>query len=285
MRRGPRTACAAALLSAAIAVACTDSHPAAKTAEVLKVSSTTDRAGALSVTSLRISGWHDESFHYLPALSVTASPTGRSVLVQRVDFTVDDAGGRRLLKGVEYGSAPRIAPGRTVELVPAGDPAEPAEIASAGALTSISATVFFTDDEGQSGIVSTAARVPTISDRASVAALVIRRFTIGRRQQHGRFLYSPDLALAETSGRSHVSIRKIAFELLDVGAGGQILPIWKVPDVPAGRSISLGTDSDGRAPWFEIRSSAAASRVAVAISFVDDAGRGGLVSAVASVSR
>jgi hypothetical protein len=285
MRGRPRTACAAALLSATIAVGCTDSHPAAKAAHALRASSTTDHAGALSVSALRISGWHDESFHYLPALSVTASPTGRSVLVQRVDFTIDDAGSRRLLKGVEYASAPRVPPGRTVELVPAGDPADPAEIASSGPLTSISATVFFTDDEGQSGIVSTAARVPTISDSESLAALVIRRFTVGRRQQHGRFLYSPDLTLAETLGRSHASIRKIAFELLDVGAAGQVLPIWNLMDVPAGQAISLVTAMDGRAPWFEINSSADVSRVAVIVSFVDDAGRGGLVSAVASVSR
>ena len=55
--------------------------------------------------------------------------------------------------------------------------------------------------------------------------------------------------------------------------------------MPAGGAVSLDTGKDGRAPWFEIKSSADAPRVSVAISFVDDAGRGGLVSAIAPVSR
>ena len=74
------------------------------------------------------------------------------------------------------------------------------------------------------------------------------------------------------------------FELLDVGAAGQALPVWNAPDVPAGDTISLVTGKNGQAPWFEIDSSGDASRVSVAISFVDDAGRGGLVSAIAPVS-
>jgi hypothetical protein len=47
--------------------------------------------------------------------------------------------------------------------------------------------------------------------------------------------------------------------------------------------MSLVTGKDGRTPWFEIDSSADASRVSVAISFVDDAGRGGIVRAIAPV--
>ena len=53
----------------------------------------------------------------------------------------------------------------------------------------------------------------------------------------------------------------------------------------AGDTVSLYKGKDGRTPWFEIKSSAEAARVSVAISFVDDAGRGGLVSAIAPVSR
>ena len=134
-------------------------HPAARAADASSASST-ERAGTLSVTAFRFSGWHDESFHYLPALSVTAPSTGRPVFVQRVDFTADDAGSRRLLKGVRYAAAQRVQPGGTVELVSDAGAADPAEIASPLALASISAIVFFTDDEGQPGIVSAVARVP-----------------------------------------------------------------------------------------------------------------------------
>jgi hypothetical protein len=141
-------------------------------------------------------------------------------MVQRVDFTADDAGTRRLLKGVRYTTAQRVQPGGTVELVSNAGADAPAEIASPLALTSISAIVFLSDDEGQTGIVSAAARVPEVPDRAPLASLVIRSFTVARRPHLGRFLYWPKLALAETSGSSRVSIKKIAFELLDVGAAG-----------------------------------------------------------------
>jgi hypothetical protein len=279
-----RAACATALLSAAIAAGCSNSNTAAKTPEASS-SSSADRAGTLSVTAFRLSGWHDEGFHYLPALSVAAPASSRPVFVQRVDFTAEEAGSRRLLKGVRYASAQRVQPGGTVELVPESGSGDPTEIASARALESISAIIFFTDDDGQTGIVSAAARVPDMPDRASLASLVIRQFSVSRRQHQGRFLYWPTLTLAETSGRSRASIRKIAFELLDVGAATQALPLWNAADVPAGDTVTLATGKGSQAPWFEIDSIGNASRVSVTISFVDDAGRGGLVSAIATVNQ
>lgn len=276
--------CATALLSAAIAAGCSNGHEAARAADASSAPST-DRAGTLSVTTFRFSGWHDGSFHYLPALSVMAPSAGRAVFVQRVDFTADDSGSRRLLGGVRYAAAQRVQPGGTVELVSNTGAADPAEISSPLALDSISAIVFFTDDDGQTGIVSASARVPDVSERAPVASLVIRQFTVGRRQHQGQFLYWPKLTIAETSGRGRASIRKIVFELLDVGGASQPPPVWNAQDVPAGDTISLVTGRDGRAPWFEIASSGGASHVSVAISYVDAAGRGGMVNAVTGVER
>lgn len=278
-----RVACAA-LLSASIATGCLNNGPAVKAADASDHPSP-ERAGTLSVTALRFSGWHDERFHYLPALSVTAPPTGRPVFVQRVDFTAEDTGTRRLLKGVPYRAAPRVQPGGTVELVSDIAVTGPAEIASLQPLASISVTVFFTDDQGQSGIVTAATSVPEIPERASFAALEIREFTIGRRRDQGRFIYWPKLTLVETSGRSRATIKKIEFELLDVGTVGQAVPVWSAPGVPAGTAIKLVSSQNGQAPWFEFDSSRDASTLSVAISFVDDAGRGGLVSAIAPVDR
>jgi hypothetical protein len=281
-----RAACATAVLCAAIAPGCSGYQPAASASAADPSSAhAIDRAGTLSVTAFRFSGWHDESFHYLPALSVTAPSNGRPVSVQRIDFTADDAGTRRLLKGVRYAAAQRVQPGSTVELVTDARAANPAEIASPLALASISAIVFFTDDEGQDGIVSAAAKVPDVPAGASLASLAIHHFTVGRRMERGRFLYRPRLTLAETSGRSRASIRKVVFELLDVGAARQPLPVWNAADVAAGGAISLVTGKTGHAPWFEIDSSADASRVSVVISFVDEGGRGGVVSAIAPVDR
>jgi hypothetical protein len=88
------------------------------------------------------------------------------VFVQRVDFTADDAGTRRLLKGVRYDPPQRIEPGNTAELVSDAGAADPAEITSPLALATISAIVFFADDEGRTGIVSAAAKVPDVPVRA-----------------------------------------------------------------------------------------------------------------------
>ena len=175
------------------------------------------------MTAFHLSGWHDETFHYLPVLSVTApSESGRPVFVQRVDFTAEDAGSRRLLKGVRYAAAKRVQPGGTVELVSDVGAADPAEIASPLALASVSAIVFFTDDEGQTGIVSAVARAPRR------ARSCLSRLTRGQgtsqsadASTRGHFLYWPKLTIAETSGRSRASIKKIVFELLDVGTAAQ----------------------------------------------------------------
>lgn len=153
-----RAAYATAVLSAAIGVACSNSHPAASTPDVSNPIST-ERAGTLSVAAFRFSAWHDEAYHYLPVLSVAAPATGRPVFVQRVDFTADDAGARRLLKGIRYEVPVRIEPGSTVELVSNAGAANPPEIASPLGLVTIAAVIFFADDEGRTGIVSAAAKV------------------------------------------------------------------------------------------------------------------------------
>jgi hypothetical protein len=269
---------AAALLLSAAALSCGDSRPAASAADVSSAS--IERAATLSVAAFRFSGWHDDGFHYLPALSVTAPSTGRPVLVQRIDFTADDAGTRRLLKGVRYAAAQRVQPGGTVQLVSDAGHDGPTEIASPLALGSISAIVFFTDDEGRTGILSADARVPDVPDHASLASLAIRHFTADRRQHLGRYLYTPQLTLAETSGRSRAFIKKIVFELIDVGAAALPQTVWNAADVPAGDTVSLVSAKDGRA-WCEIESKGTASRLSVTISYVDEAGRGGLVSAIA----
>lgn len=277
-------AAGAALLSAAVATGCLNGGPAAKAAAASNAPAP-ENAGTLSVTALRFSGWHDDSFHYVPRLSVTAPSTSRPVLVQRVDFTDEDTGNRRLLKGIPYHAAPRVQPGGTVELVSDTGTAGLTEIASSVPLASISVTVLFIDDEGQSGLVSAATHAPEIPALAALAALEIREFTVGRRQDHGRFIYWPKLTLAETSGRSRASIKKIQFTLLDVGAAAQAAPVWSAPDVPAGAMIMLAGGENGRTPWLEIESAGDASRASVVISFVDDAGRGSLVSAIASIQR
>ena len=279
-----RGAWAAVLLSAAIAAGCRHADSTAGTAEA-SGASPDGRAGTLSVTAFRFTGWHDDRFHYVPALSVAAPASGRPVFVQRVDFTADDTGARRLLKGVRYAAPRGVQPGGSVELLADPDAADQAEIDSPFALGFISAFISCIDDQGQAGIVSAAARVPDISDEVSIAAVSIRHFTVNRRGHPGDFKYWPKLALAETSGLSRASIRKIVFELLDIRGDSRASLLRNPPDIPAGGTIGLDTAANSQAPWFEFDSSADAPRVSVVIAFVDDAGRGGLASAVAAVQR
>lgn len=119
------------------------------------------------------------------------------------------------------------------------------------------------------------------------ATLVIRDFAVTGwyDQNQRRFHYWPKLTLAETSGLSIASITRMVFELLDVGATGRVPPALGPFTVQAGGTTSLVEDSYGYGPWFEIDSTADASRVSVVISYLDSAGRGASVSAVAQVSR
>jgi hypothetical protein len=278
-----RSACATALLVATIAIGCSPRSPEATVAEASSASPAA-QAATLSVTALRFSGWHDETFHYLPALSVTAPAGGRPVFVQRVDFTAEDAGTRRLLKGIRYDAPQRVQPGKTVELI-SDDAADRSEIPTPVALEAISAIVFFADDEGRTALVSAAAKVPDVPARASHASLVIRHFMVGRRSHHGRFLYSPRLTLAETSGRSHASVKKIVFELLDAGSATQPRVAWPARVVGAGEAITLDAGAHGQAQWFEFESGSDAPRVSAAVSYIDNAGRGGMVTGIATVER
>jgi len=160
-----RAPCAQVLLFAAIAARCGSSSPAAQMPDPpapAPISVRADRASSLSVRTFRFTGWQDEIFHYLPMLSVAAPSSGRPIFVQRLDFTVDDAGARRLLKGVRYTSPPRVSPGGAVDLAADGESDGLPEIASPFALTSITAIVFFTDDEGQTGIVTASTDVFTL---------------------------------------------------------------------------------------------------------------------------
>lgn len=150
----------AALCALAIASGCSAGQPKATAAEQ-RGPSTAERAGALSVSEFRVSGWRNGSFHYIPTLSVTAPASGRAVLVQRVDFTADDAGSRRLLKGVRYPAARRVQPGGTVDLV-SDSAGQSVEIASPLALASVAVLVFYTDDAGQTGIVSARAKTQEV---------------------------------------------------------------------------------------------------------------------------
>jgi hypothetical protein len=276
--------CAYVLMMLSLSVGC-GKNPSAPTATVgVPPSTSPNLSNALSITEFSLQGWQDGIFHYLPAVSVSAPSTGGTVEVQRVDFTTSNGAATTRLTSIAFGSPRRVvAPGDTLDLFK-GMP--PVEITSPVALTSITATVSFTNGVGQAGTVAGTEGAPRFVADPSSAALAIQAFSVIGRFDQRYFWYWPKLTLTETSGVSRALIKNITFQLLDVGPVGNVPPSWEPREVPAGGSITLDTDDLGYGmPWFEISSTAEASRVSLVISFVDDAGRGGSVAAIAPVTR
>jgi hypothetical protein len=148
-------------------------------------------------------------------------------------------------------------------------------------------TAAYLDDNGFTGSATAEAAVPAFQGRP-LATLVISSFTVlGSRLPGGRFDYIPIMSLTETGGVSGATIIRVSFTLLNVGSAGNV-PAWNgAAHVSAGGSLDLFrrvANSYGD-PDLEIDSVAEASTVGVLISFADDAGRLGSVSAVATVSR
>jgi hypothetical protein len=275
--------CACAFLTISLSAGC-GKNPAAPTSAARTPSSTSQNvSNALSITEFSLQGWHDDIFHYLPTVSVSVPSTGSTVYVQRVDFSTSNSGAATRLTGIVFGSPQRVvSPGGALDLLKASPPVE---ITSPVALASVTATVSFTNGVDPIGSVAVTEDAPVLAANDSSAALVIQAFSVVGSSDHGSFSYLPKLTLAETSGVSRAVIKKMTFQLLDVGPSGRVPVVWEPREVPAGGTITLDEDDYGYGPWLEISSMADASRVSLAISFVDDAGRGGSVTAVAPVAR
>jgi hypothetical protein len=239
--------------------------------------------GGLTVTSFNLTGWKDESYHYLPTLSVTVPSDARPVFVQEVGFTAVVGGRSTSVGGVRYGVGKLVGPGQTLDLM-TDPPRRSVAIVTAEAVGTVTVTVSYADAAGVAGTATANAETPDVVAGSS-ATLAIRSFTVTGWTNGGRFYYWPRLTLAETSGSSGAVIKQMVFELTDTGPEGKVPVVWNPMQVPAGGTLTLD-EGDYGDPWLEIDSTSAnASRVSVVISYVDEQGRGGSISAVADVSR
>jgi hypothetical protein len=123
-----------------------------------------------------------------------------------------------------------------------------------------------------------------------VASLAVEAFTvIGSRHDDSLngewFEFQPALRLSETSGKSGAWVTSINFHLDDIGPAGAVPPwgVKKRVDAGATRDM-IGPDVYGDYE-FSISGHTDAQRVSVVISFTDDQGRSGSVTAVATVSH
>jgi hypothetical protein len=198
------------------------------------------------------------------------------VTLKEVSFLMDVPGSPLT---VTLGS--RIPPGGTYAF-PSGP-----EMRLAPGATTVRLKAVYVDDNGFTGSATAEASVYALEGRTR-AAVVISTFTVlGSRRAGGRFDYIPILSLAETGGVSGATIIRVSFTLLNVGPAGNVPPWNGAARVPAGGSVDLLRQVSNAYgdPDLEIDSLAEASTVGVVISFADDAGRLGSLSAVAAVKR
>ena len=187
---------ACALLTLSLSAGCGGKNPVSPTAApAVSPPPSQDLTNALSVTDFSLQGWQDGMFHYLPTLSVSVPSTGRSVTVQRVDFSTSNNGATARLTGVVFVSPEHVvAPGSTLDLF---HQSSPLEIVSPTALASITGTVTFVNDANQTGSVAITRNPPLIAPAASSASLVIQAFSVVVSSDGRSFGYWPKLTLAE----------------------------------------------------------------------------------------
>jgi len=230
----------------------------------------TPEIASFSVTGQRVLG----QYRYWPEMTMRAGSS--EIVITSVTFAltgVDAVGGAlRMTRALAAGT--NVAFGR----------AQQVELVASAAATQAVVTVGYTNRDGESQQVTSVAEVPTVPVEVSRGVLAITRFTVDQwTEQGGDYAYWPRLTLTEGSGLSAVTVTRVQFTLLDVGAFG------RVPTHPGGWAIGAGSSRDifhdvayGE-PAFYISSSRLSGRVEVTISYVDDAGRAADVSAIATV--
>lgn len=275
---------AVALLIASASAGCGNHvNPTAPTAASPDATLTLAQSSAALSVSLSLTGWYSgQQFHYVPTLSVTETTRTSGVWIHSLSFTWVETGTRA--SGFTYGVRPHVPAGDSLDLLNASGTGQgpTVEITSGVEPANLAVVVSFIDDAGHAGQATATIRVPAVRVDVPAAVLTLSLFTVDGWYDAGRFHYWPKLSLSSSGGP--IAIKKIAFELLDVGSAGRVPPSWQQFSVAGGGTLNLSEDPYG-GPWFEIDSSADASRVSIAIVFVDEAGRGGEITAVAQVSR
>lgn len=274
------------LLVAALTIGCGTRSPVAPSDSGSTPNGDVGVSPQLHVSTFSLSGWYAGKYHYIPTLAVTSSSKGWINVEQLVfrEGGPDVPASEDVLSSIHYHRQPqRLPPGATAVLSLTGSVLD---FTTDVALSAVTVTVTFSDVNGRTHTVSAVAQAPAVSANRSAAELAIQSFTVdGWVGSRGRHHYWPKLRLTETTGRSHVIIRQMTFELLDVGVDGRIPRVMDSFLVGAGGSISLSEDAHGWGPWLEIDSRAMATRVSLTVLFQDASGFGGSVSAVAQVMR
>ena len=260
------------LLIVAVLTAACDGSPAAPTPSPGPMPRQDAR---LTVESVTFQGWLDGQFFYRPSLIVSAVG---DYSVSGIEFTDADSGTR--LYGVSYPTPLRLTTVSFKQLL-----GNWVLISSSVELVSVNVKVTATNAANQDASISKTVAVPPIPKDATQAVLSIDRFTVKGWFENGLHYYWPRLELRETAGLSEARIHRITFKLVDGDPSGNGSPYVDMLYVRPNGTLILDEDPYWNEPWMTIDTTAPWNNMSVVISFTDDHGRGGSVSAMALVAR
>lgn len=233
----------------------------------------------LSITSFTVAGQFAEGqFRYWPEVTMRETTGTRSLTVTRINFLLQgaavSAGDVRMTREMPAGGTWSF-----------GTSSQGAEFRSSADARRASVTISFVDSTGLAGETTAEADVRPFAAGSPAAVLQIAAFTVTPWEERpGLFGYWPRLTVSNTGGTDDLIISRIKFQLLGIGAHGNVPTVFGTWRVPAGGTLNLFHELFYGEPAFFISSTRQTEEVSVTLSFVDSAGRSGDVVAVAPVT-
>jgi len=229
---------------------------------------------SLGVTGQMVAG----QFNYWVRVGVAAG--SKEIVINRIDFRYPESAQAPPFGGLGYVTMNHTLP-------PGRNYTHENELISTVAVSELTVTVSYTDGAGQPGQLSTSAAVPATVQGAPSLTLRVDAFTVTGFMAGTRYAYWPKLTLTASPGVGSITVTRIHFEL---GRGladrGSSFPSTRrTHRIDAGATLLLFHQEFYGEPEFYLDSTSKADEMTVRISYVDDAGRGADVVAVAAVTR
>ena len=238
---------------------------------------------AVNIAAFAARGWYDGGYHYEPELWVAIAAGAGAAFVRQIEFTTVIDGTLVRLAEQRYNLLVPVPAGQRV-LVLGASRSNRVTLTSATPLTTLMATVTFTNGSDQSATAQTQIS-PAVPLAIISTALALDSFSVEGWTSDGRHHYWPTLTLRETTGAKSVTVVEMTFTLLDVGPVGNVPKVNYPATLLPGETRELREDAGGWGPWLEIDSSARAERVSVTIMYIDSSNQGGVLTRIANVGR
>lgn len=253
----------------------TSAGPTAPTSAAVETSAraTESSVSPMGVTGQMIAG----RFNYWVRFGVAAG--SKDIVITRIDFRYPERAQAPPFTGLDFVTMNRPVP-------PGGSYVHETELISPVAVSELAVTVSYTDGAGQQGQLRASTAMPAIVQGEPSLALSLEAFTVTGFMEGTTYAYWPKLTLRASDGSGAVTVTRILFDLgRSLVEGSSNLSIRQAFRIPAGSALQLFHNESYGEPDFYLTSSRKADEVSVRISYVDDAGRGADIVAVAPVVR